>query len=99
MNCNKYYFEFLELTGLYKAAFRGDANGIMSIVKVTILMIKCHNKCIIYALQRDGHNAPLNELDENGCTPLMYAALSDSDSAIEMLLNFSARREEVNLFC
>ena len=47
-------------------------------------------------IQRDGRNAPLNELDKNGCTPLMYAALSDSDSAIEMLLNLSVRREQVN---
>lgn len=39
-------------------------------------------------------------LDDNGCTPLMYAAIADSWQAAEMLLNFSARREMVgNCHC
>jgi ankyrin repeat protein len=45
--------------------------------------------------QQHGPNAPVDELDANGCTPLMYAAMADSRLAIEMLLNFSARREQV----
>ena len=45
--------------------------------------------------QQLGPDAPLDELDANGCTPLMYAVMSESRLAIEMLLNFSARREEV----
>ena len=35
--------------------------------------------------------------DENGCTPLMYAAIADSWPAAEMLLNFSAKRETVDI--
>lgn len=35
--------------------------------------------------------------DENGCTPLMYAAIADSWPAAEMLLNFSAKREMVDI--
>ena len=50
-----------------------------------------------YILQQHGPSAPLNELDENGCTPLMYAAIADSRLAIEMLLNFSAKREKVSV--
>lgn len=46
-------------------------------------------------LQREGPNAPMNELDENGCSPLMYAALADSVPVVEMLLNFAAKREIV----
>eukprot|EP00731_Ephydatia_muelleri_P038669 Em0853g5a len=40
--------------------------------------------------QRGDH---VDILDDNGCTPLMYAAIADSWQAAEMLLNFSARRE------
>ena len=47
-------------------------------------------------VQYHGPGAPINELDSNGCTPLMYAAMADSILAIEMLLNFSARREQVS---
>lgn len=46
--------------------------------------------------QREGPNAPLNELDENGCCPLMYAAMADAVPAVEMVLNFSAKREMVS---
>ena len=46
-------------------------------------------------IQQLGPEAPINELDANGCTPLMYAVMADSRFAIEMLLNFSARREQV----
>ena len=42
-----------------------------------------------------GPDAPIDELDANGCTPLMYAVMSESRLVIEMLLNFSARREQV----
>lgn len=42
-----------------------------------------------------GPDAPLNELDGNGCTPLMYAAAADSVLAIEILLSYSAKREQV----
>lgn len=49
----------------------------------------------ILIVQREGPNAPLNELDENGCSPLMYAALADAVPAVEMLLNFGAKRETV----
>ena len=45
--------------------------------------------------QKHGPRAPIDELDANGCTPLMYAAIADSQLAIEMLLNFSAKREQV----
>lgn len=51
---------------------------------------------MIVRLQHYGPGAPINDLDLNGCTPLMYAALADSILAIEMLLNFSARRETVS---
>ena len=47
-------------------------------------------------MQYHGPGAPINDLDSNGCTPLMYAAMADSILAIEMLLNFSARREQVS---
>ena len=47
-------------------------------------------------IQQHGPNAPIDDLDANGCTPLMYAAMADSRLAIEMLLNFSARREQVH---
>lgn len=47
-------------------------------------------------MQQLGLNAPIDDLDANGCTPLMYAVLAESRLAIEMLLNFSARREQVN---
>ena len=50
---------------------------------------------IISVKQHLGPNAPIDELDANGCTPLMYAAMADSQLAVEMLLNFSARREQV----
>ena len=47
-------------------------------------------------IQVQGPNAPLNELDSNGCTPLMYAAVADSVLAIEILLSYSAMREQVS---
>ena len=47
-------------------------------------------------IQQLGPDAPIDDLDANGCTPLMYAVMSESRLAIEMLLNFSARREQVN---
>ena len=37
----------------------------------------------------------MNELDENGCSPLMYAAMADSVPVVEMFLNFAAKRETV----
>ena len=45
--------------------------------------------------QQMGPDAPIDEFDANGCTPLMYAVMSESQQAIEMLLNFGARREQV----
>ena len=45
--------------------------------------------------QRAGPDAPIDELDANGCTALMYATMADSRLAVEMLLNFSAKREKV----
>lgn len=47
--------------------------------------------------QKHGPTAPIDGLDANGCTPLMYAAVADSQLAIEMLLNFSAKREQVRI--
>lgn len=51
---------------------------------------------MLYILQVQGPDAPLNELDSNGCTPLMYAAVADSVLAIEILLSYSAKREQVS---
>ena len=45
-------------------------------------------------VQSEGYQV-LNELDFNGCTPLMYAVLGDSKSGIECLMNLSARKETV----
>lgn len=47
------------------------------------------------SFQREGPDAPLNELDHNGCTPLMYAAMADSVTTLEILLHFAAKREMV----
>ena len=44
----------------------------------------------------EGPQAPLNLLDGNGCTPLMYAVIGDSKDAIEVLMNFSAKKEVVS---
>ena len=49
----------------------------------------------LHSFQHEGPNAPLDELDDNGCTPLMYAAMADSERAIQLLLNLSAAREQV----
>lgn len=46
-------------------------------------------------MQLQGPGAAINKLDANGCTPLMYAVMADSKLAIEMLLNFGAKREQV----
>ena len=46
-------------------------------------------------VQLQGPDAAINKLDANGCTPLMYAVMADSKLAIEMLLNFGAKREQV----
>lgn len=51
---------------------------------------------IMHLMKHLGPNAPIDELDANGCTPLMYAAMADSHLAVEMLLNFSARREQTD---
>ena len=50
-----------------------------------------------YSHKVQGPDAPLNELDSNGCTPLMYAAVADSILAIEILLSYSAKREQVKI--
>ena len=52
---------------------------------------------LILIYKVEGPNAPLNELDSNGCTPLMYAAVADSVLAIEILLSYSAKRERVSM--
>ena len=44
----------------------------------------------------EGPRAPLDQLDQNGCTPLMYAVMGDSKDAIEVLMNFSAKKEVVS---
>lgn len=82
-----------ELSGLCKAASKGDANAIMNIVKVRPALLAA----VYYVyIQREGLSAGLDEPDNiNGCTPLMYAAMADSESAIEMLLNLSVKREQV----
>lgn len=49
----------------------------------------------ILPTQQIGPGDHVDFLDENGCTPLMYAAIADSWPAAEMLLNFSAKREMV----
>ena len=54
-----------------------------------------HRVDILFTMQSHGPDAPLDELDNNGCTPLMYAAVADSVLAIEILLSYSARREQV----
>ena len=55
-----------------------------------------HDILVLISIEKHlGPNAPIDELDANGCTPLMYAAMADSHLAVEMLLNFSARREQV----
>ena len=46
--------------------------------------------------RNEGPQAPLNLLDGNGCTPLMYAVIGDSKDAIEVLMNFSAKKEVVS---
>ena len=46
--------------------------------------------------RNEGPQAPLNLLDDNGCTPLMYAVIGDSKDAIEVLMNFSAKKEVVS---
>ena len=68
----------------------------MSIMKVGLLvrLYRVDNQLLF--LQKEGPNAPLNELDENGCCPLMYAAIADAVPAVEMLLNFGARRDTVS---
>jgi len=48
-------------------------------------------------VQLQGPDAAINKLDANGCTPLMYAVMADSKLAIEMLLNFGAKREQVGV--
>ena len=49
-------------------------------------------------MQLQGPNAAINQLDANGCTPLMYAVMADSKLGIEMLLNFGTKREQVHLY-
>ena len=87
------------LEGLYKAAAQGDRSGIMHVMKVGLGFLKpCRqgfNKWSV-CLQLQGPGAPIDALDGNGCTPLMYAVMADSRLAVEMLLNFSAKRETVS---
>lgn len=53
--------------------------------------------CNIFVfVQREGPNVRINQLDENECSPLMYAVLADSIPAIEVLLHCGAKREEVH---
>ena len=51
---------------------------------------------IMRIARSEGPQAPLNLLDRNGCTPLMYAVMGDSKDAIEVLMNFSAKKEVVS---
>lgn len=60
-----------------------------------VFIVLCDLKYLLNLFQQYGPRAPINELDSNGCTPLMYAAMADSVLGIEMLLSFSARREKV----
>ena len=55
--------------------------------------IACLHACLL--LQVLGPGDAIDRLDVNGCSPLMYAVMADSRLAVEMLLNFSARREQV----
>ena len=49
-------------------------------------------------VQLQGPDAAINQLDANGCTPLMYAVMADSKLGIEMLLNFGTKREQVHMY-
>ena len=57
----------------------------------------CVESSHLYALQAEGPNIQLNELDANNLTPLMYAVLADSRQALEILVNSGCRKEQVML--
>ena len=67
------------MSGVHKAAYTGDHNGIMKLVS------------------SQGYGV-LSQLDANRCSPLMYAVMADSKTAIETLMNFSAKKELVSVY-
>jgi ankyrin repeat protein len=79
-------------------AFAILQSGITKLGGIYKAALSADTSGIFRIVKKQGLDAPLNEADDNGCTPLMYAALSDSRSTIEMLLNFGVKREQTDSY-